>query len=301
MEFYRYLATSERDIQWGIHVTGAGVSSVPPFSTIYPVRAHPDLYQFGWEKGRVLGEFQTVYITSGEGEFESASGGVRRVGAGALLLIFPGEWHRYRPHYNTGWDEYWVSFNGEIPQRLLRNGFVSTRTPVLSVGSDERLLQFYQTILDNVRSEPIGYQQLIASKVLLILATAFSIQRSQRITGRHEEVVAHAKVLLQQPENVQSIDRLAASLNLSAPQFRRVFKEHTGVSPHQYYNQMRMNRARELLQETSLTVKEVAAQLCYESPYHFSKAFKKATGRSPSHWRDGKWTAECDGEQSPRR
>jgi len=285
VEFYRYLAISNRDVQWGIHVLGAGSSSVPPFSPSYPVRLHPDLYQFGWGKGRILDEFQMVYITAGEGEFESASGGKKAVGAGAVMLLFPGEWHRYRPRKDVGWDEYWVSFDGEIPHRLAENGFISPSAPVLSVGSDERVLQHYQAILDGVRGERIGYQQLIASKVMVILATALAIARRQNSSDRHEIIVSEAKLLLQQPESMVSIDRLAASLDLSAPQFRRVFKEHTGVSPHQYYNQMRISRAKELLRETTLTVRQVAAQLCYESPYHFSKAFKKATGSPPTDWR----------------
>jgi AraC-like DNA-binding protein len=288
MEFYRYLPVSERDVQWGIYVTGAGASGVPAYSPTYPVRVHPDIYQFAWEKGRVLHEFQVLYVTRGEGEFESASAGSKAIGAGTAMLLFPGEWHRYRPRHEVGWDEHWVSFNGDVPERLLRYRFITPGQPVLPIGRHEQLLQQYQAILDAVRTEFVGYQQLIASKVLVILAMVLAIARRQRSSGRHEALVSEAKLLLQQPENVVSIERLAAQLNLSPAQLRRVFKEHTGVSPHQYYNQMRMNRAKELLRETTLTVKQVARQLCYESPYHFSKEFKKATGHSPTDWRNGR-------------
>lgn len=288
MDFYRYLPVSERDKQWGIYVCGAGASSVPPFSASYPVRVHPNAYQFAWEKGRVLHEFQVLYVTRGEGEFESASAGAKAIGAGTAILLFPGEWHRYRPRSETGWDEYWVSFSGVIPQQLARFGFLGPSQPALAIGRDERLLQQYQAILDEVRAEPVGYQQVVASKVLVILATIQAIVRRQRSTDRHEAVVTQAKLLLQQPESLVSIDWLAEQVRLSPAQLRRVFKEHTGVSPYQYYNQMRMNRAKELLRDTTLSVKQVADQLCYESPYHFSKAFKTVTGRSPTEWRDGR-------------
>jgi AraC-like DNA-binding protein len=288
MEFYRYLPVSERDVQWGLYLTGVGASSVPPFTSTYPVRVHPDVYQFAWDKGRVLHEFQVLYITRGEGEFESGAAGAKPISGGTAILLFPGEWHRYRPRYEIGWDEYWLSFNGEVPERLVRHGFISPRVPVLAIGRDEHLLQHFQAILDAVRAESVGYQQLIASEVMLILAMILATARRQRSNNRHEAIVSQAKLLLQQPENLVSIERLAGQLSLSAAQLRRVFKEHTGVSPHQYYNQMRMSRAKELLRETSLTVKQIARQLCYESPYHFSKEFKKSTGRSPTDWRDGR-------------
>jgi len=287
MEFYRYLPLSERDIQWGVYVTGAGASRVQPQSP-YPVRVHPDLYQFAWEQGRILPEYQVIYITHGEGEFESATAGRRNVAAGTVLFLFPGEWHRYRPYQETGWDEYWVSYNGDYPQRLVRYGFLSPRNPVGSLGLDESLLGLYQVILDRVRAESVGYQQLIACNVLELLAMTLALVRSRRSNDRDEALIREARLLLQQPDSQVNIERMAKSLHLSGAQFRRIFKEHTGLSPYQYYNQMRIHRAKELLRGTSLSVKEIAGQLCFESPYHFSKTFKKATGRSPTEWRIGR-------------
>ena len=68
-EFFRYLPVSEQDKQWDFYVTGTGYSNVPPGSR-YPCSVHPDLYQFAWDRGRVLPEYQVLYITRGEGVFE---------------------------------------------------------------------------------------------------------------------------------------------------------------------------------------------------------------------------------------
>ncbi|MEN6496359.1 MAG: AraC family transcriptional regulator [Thermoguttaceae bacterium] len=286
MEFYRYLPLSERDAQWGIYVTGAGTSSVQPFSP-YPVRTHPRAYHLVWEQGRVLPEYQVLYITQGKGEFESATAGRRAVAAGTVILLFPGEWHRYRPYEETGWDEYWVSYNGDYPERLVRHGFLSPDDPVLGIGLDESLLGLYQGVLDRVRAEPVGYQQLIGSNVLELLAMTLALVRSQRSSDRDEALVREAKLLLQQPNSLVHNVHLARSMHISGAQYRRLFKEHPGLSPYQYYNQMRIHRAKELLRGTSLSVKEIAGQLCFESPYHFSKVFKKASGCSPTEWRVG--------------
>ena len=74
---------------------------------------------------------------------------------------------------------------------------------------------------------------------------------------------------------------------MSYAHFRRLFKQQTGLSPYQYHLQLRINRARELLHGTTLSVKQVAARLNFENPYHFSKIFKRKTGMAPHHFRGG--------------
>ena len=58
--YFRYIPVRQRDIQWGLYVTGAGCTAVPS-GTRYPPAVHPRLYDFTWEKGRVLPEYQIIY------------------------------------------------------------------------------------------------------------------------------------------------------------------------------------------------------------------------------------------------
>jgi len=285
--YFRYLTVGDRDIQWGLYVTGAGCTVVPP-GIHYPPAVHPEVYHFAWERGRVLPEHQIVYITRGEGEFESAKAGKKKITAGNVFLLFPGEWHRYRPNREIGWDEYWVSYNGDYPDRLVKHGFISPENPVLQTGLDDAILHPYVNLLDQVRSEPVGYQQLIAADTTTILAAVLAAVRSRRNGGRIDAMVRRAKLILeQQPEELASMERLAAELNLSPTHFHRLFREHTGLSPYQYHLQLRINRAKEMLHGTNLSIKQIAAALGFENPYHFSKTFKKKTGMSPSKWRGG--------------
>jgi transcriptional regulator GlxA family with amidase domain len=100
--------------------------------------------------------------------------------------------------------------------------------------------------------------------------------------------VREAKTLLEQHAvDAMSMGRLAARFRLSEKHFRRIFKAHTGLSPYQYYLQLRIHRAQEMLLGTTLSVKEIAASLHFENPFHFSNVFKQKTGMSPSRWRSG--------------
>ena len=109
-DYFRYVPIRQRDVDWGLYVTGAGCSAMPAGYTLYPVVPHPTTYDFSWRTGRKLPEYQAIYVTCGRGEFESTPTGRVEVGPGTLLMLFPDVWHRYRPSTETGWDEYWVSF-----------------------------------------------------------------------------------------------------------------------------------------------------------------------------------------------
>ena len=82
-----------------------------------------------------------------------------------------------------------------------------------------------------------------------------------------------------------ALPELAHHLGVSYTWFRRTFAHHTGLSPHQYRIQIKLGRARTLLTDTNLTVKEVAFRCGFESEHYFSRLFKRKTGVAPGEWR----------------
>ena len=109
--FYRYLPLGEDVRTRSLYVVAGGYTMIPAH-TPYPPMLHPSDHHFLWRQGRTLQEYQLIYITRGGGLFEGKSCGCCRLQAGSLFLLFPGEWHRYSPDPATGWDEYWVAFQG---------------------------------------------------------------------------------------------------------------------------------------------------------------------------------------------
>ena len=69
---------------------------------------------------------------------------------------------------------------------------------------------------------------------------------------------------------------------MSSSTFHRNFKQITASSPIQYVKKIRLSRARELLQDQGLKVKQAAAKVGYESPTQFSREFTRYYGLSPS-------------------
>ncbi|EJN11674.1 DNA-binding domain-containing protein, AraC-type [Bradyrhizobium sp. YR681] len=82
-----------------------------------------------------------------------------------------------------------------------------------------------------------------------------------------------------------SLSALASDAGLSRFHFCRAFKESTGLSPHAWLRQHRLEQAMNLLRDSDESVVSVAAALGYSSQTAFAAAFKKLTGETPSDWR----------------
>jgi AraC family transcriptional regulator len=82
-----------------------------------------------------------------------------------------------------------------------------------------------------------------------------------------------------------SLKALASAAGLSEYHFLRLFKQSTGLTPHQYVISQRIERAKELLQKTQMTITEIAYLLGFSTPAHFTHHFRRKTGITPREMR----------------
>jgi len=80
---------------------------------------------------------------------------------------------------------------------------------------------------------------------------------------------------------------IAEALGVSPHHFAHVFRQAVGVAPHQYVIRRRVERARELLDTTDLTIVEIALSVGCAHQSHFSALFHRATGLTPHSYRAG--------------
>lgn len=82
-----------------------------------------------------------------------------------------------------------------------------------------------------------------------------------------------------------SLEEMARSVNLLTSRFRHLFKAETSVSPLQYVASLRMRRAKELIETTPLSIKQVRHAIGVRDKKHFSARFKKTYGLAPKEYK----------------
>jgi AraC family transcriptional regulator of arabinose operon len=82
-----------------------------------------------------------------------------------------------------------------------------------------------------------------------------------------------------------AVSELARRMNLSRSRLTHLFRTEVGCSPARYLRQARLDRARTLVEETSLSIKEIMARVGFNDPSHFSRDFSRRHGASPRKFR----------------
>ena len=286
--YHKYLNIAELEETWGFHINTIGSARVAPNKNYPNNRQHPNNHTFTWDKGRILDSYYVVYITKGEGMLESAKGKPVKIEAGMCFLLFPGVWHRYKPHSTSGWEEYWVGFNGDYPRQLMNTTLFTPQNAIIEVGLNEELLMLFHSLIKMVKTAEVGYRQAITGIVLQILSLIFTVSRYKTTeTDLRSKLISKAKFLLQESiETPVNLEEMVKELPMGYSSFRKAFKSLVGVSPNQYHLELRLDKGKDLLMSTNLTINEVAYKTGFSSIFYFSRLFKKRNGVPPKHFRN---------------
>ncbi len=283
--YIKYLSPSAEEEGWGLGVTTVGHAYYPP-GAIYPASRHPGTHFFSPEQGRVLNEYQVLYVSDGAGWFRSRSMKPRKIGPGSVLLLFPGEWHSYYPDSATGWREYWIGFKGEHADRVMRSPYFSRSDAVMEIGPSSSVPALFMECISYLQGDMSGCRLAAAGLVRHLLGVIYmKACRNSSAARQSVAVMERARAIMRRslqhgihPEDV------ACELGVGYSWFRQEFRRVVGVSPGQYMKSELMARAKELL-ASDRSISEIAYDLGFENSGQFSVMFRKREGMSPTEFR----------------
>ena len=142
--------------------------------------------------------------------------------------------------------------------------------------------------LDNIlsmlrRNSRVDRDFATATFVFLVNSWLHSLAVEQEVCSSHREIVR--KVIDRMHERLRdnwAVPDMARYAGMGERNFREVFNNETGYSPKKYYDSLRLDYARALLTEGKCTVQEASDALNFNSPFYFSRAFKRHFGMPPS-------------------
>jgi AraC family transcriptional regulator len=154
----------------------------------------------------------------------------------------------------------------------------------------ERMATLFETELRSGCTGGRLYGEYLARALAAYLVRRYSQPhaRPSASTGPpHKDKIAAALQYIETNAMQElSITRLARTVHLSPYHFARLFKQRTGLAPHQYVLSCRIAEAKRLLRHTSLGLAQMAQQLGFRDQSHFTARFRKVTGATPKRWRD---------------
>ena len=302
MKKVTYCPIGEPQRQFGIYLTGAGFERTGPHET-YPHEYHSSDYYFTWENGRTLPswEYQLLYIRTGAGVIEFQRRKPIALSAGSLVILHPGEWHRYRPDSETGWEEAYIGIGGRMMESVARPPFFDARCTVLKVPDRESFEKQLYDLIEQIKVGSTERPYSLSLKVLLLLTSVFeSRPATDSASGHNADIRKSTFHIAHHLDETIDFAKLARTYGMGYSIFRRRFREYTGLAPFEYQTSLRIRRACHLLSSSDLPVAQIATETGFETPAYFSRYFRLRLNMSPSEYRRmNQGTASACGGSGP--
>lgn len=200
---------------------------------------------------------------------------------GQVVVIPPGTPHSYRSKQDDPWTLWWMHLDGGEVRELLD---AAGPAPVRTLTEPYRAVALIEEIVEQMErdtSQASLFAAAAAAWHFLAVAQAGGGDAASR-----GGVMERARDYLQShlAERIGVAD-LAAMASLSTSHFAALFRNQAGLPVLQYQTQLRMARARELLDTTDLPVARIAAAVGYPDPFYFSRQFRSVHGTTALRYR----------------
>lgn len=269
---------------------------------VFPNEAFVDfcLYQYGREDCESLHSYGPFvrnhylfhYIHQGSGTLEANdANGVTHIfhlHAGQGFLICPKQVTVYSASKEDPWEYSWVEFDGLRALDALTNAGLSMKQPVYE-SDDETLTKQMISSMDYLIEHPDGnvFDLISHGYQFFHCLTASSAARNTSVDHRMRDFyIREALAFIEMnSKNAITIEDIAKNCNLNRSYFGRIFKEATGKSPQEFLISYRLAKAAISLKTSDEPIRAIASKVGYDNQMHFSRAFKKEYGVTPSEYR----------------
>lgn len=228
------------------------------------------------------------YTADGTGCLEW-DGRTERLPAGkAIMVEIPGNHRYWYDPAQRPWEFYFLLIRPTLilPNWLEAKSRIGTTPALPQTSAPIRLLK---NIYTEARAGKITDSYVASSYVYQFIAELgrFAVSDQHDRAGWPNKIRAAASYIENNYARLVSLDELADNLRLSKYHLQRTFAETVGLTPHEYTNRIRIERAMELLRHTESSVEEIARLIGFSSGSYFIKVFSKLTAMTPGAFRDG--------------
>lgn len=230
----------------------------------------------------VTDHYTLVVILNGRAEYETADGTVHTLKTGDFFQRIPGIAHTTRIDPDSRYFEGYVVMGALFYEAWKDLGILPFPHPVGHCRNLMEATEQMQSLRERIKHgapPDAGANALLVQQVILnILADTKRENPNRQLL---DKACQYLTADFRKPCDLESFCR---KHNVNFHTFRRWFHDYAGVSPHQYRQNRRLDRAASLLETNLYNISETAEILGFSSPYEFSERFKQCFGMAPSRW-----------------
>lgn len=218
------------------------------------------------------------YVLSGQGYFNG-----KLLGGGQGFLITPHMQEHYYPNKYAPWEFLWILADN-IPyfETIFKEYNADPQTNIFEYNNIPFLIQAKNIIVNNNNKI---YCSSELSEMFLHIFNNHNITVKNEASAEAMYFNYAIKFINSNIFRKITVEELVSILGISQPYLYNIFKKNSSVSPKQYIDMQKIEKAKELLTDTSMQLTEVAGSIGIDDCITFSKYFKKRTGLSPSEYR----------------
>ena len=206
---------------------------------------------------------------------------------GTLAVIQCSEYQYYRTD-EADWEFYFIHFYGKSAD----NYYQLRKKPGAFLVTPEHPFRMTELLQElEVRGAESGIISDIRIACIMenlfaeIMAAHFSPEQNPSSMMHKETIVELQKYLKERYQETITVEKMAEMCSMSKYHFLRIFKQITGISPHEYLKYCRINESKRLLTETEYPISQIADQVGYADVNRYIQNFRQCVGMTPLKYR----------------
>ena len=220
-------------------------------------------------------DYQILYTDNGKGN-AFINGENHEMKKGRILFLSPHTAHEYSKLGKNNWSTRYITFNG-CGCAILKS-YPSMCFDALKFDFDF----WYNSI--STQKNTVNNAERTSITLYEMLLQLRQFMKPSKIYLKRRHVLTRAMYYLSEEKDPQ-LSVISKELGMSESHFCRVFKSYTGYRPIEYMNLIKMQKAKELLKNTDMTINDISNTVGYYSHSYFSKIFKQSFKISPTEYR----------------
>lgn len=253
---------------------------------------YPKAHHHFRKRERGSTEYIFIFCMDGSGWFE-CNGKRHEINPNQFFILPPNTAHSYGADKENPWSIYWLHFKGEMASFY---GAGYDKPITISVSDESRIMERMAIFEELYTSLEKGYSK---ENLNLAISGLYYFLGSIKYMGNFRESsmgIEYSKDVIERSilfmkENIErrlTLTELCAFVGYSESYFSNIFRRHTGYSPINYFNHLKIQTACNLLDFSDMRINQICFKVGISDPYYFTKLFTKIIGYSPSHYRNMK-------------